>query len=200
MKEIVSHLSKDTQLKELVDVLEFPLVQTHTDGNTYLSLLRAIISQQLSTKVAKTIYERFLVFFDNNPTPQQVIEASLEELRSVGLSKQKAGYIQNIALFSIEKGMGYERLSKMIDTEIINYLTEIKGVGKWTVEMLLMSNLGRLDVFPEDDLGIQQAMMALYKIDNSNKKTMKQEMTRIASAWQPYRSVACRYLWRWKDQ
>ena len=87
----------------------------------------------------------------------------------------------------------------MKDEELIKYLTQIKGVGQWTVEMILMFTLGREDIFAADDLGIQQAICKLYRVDASDKKAMKQEMLRISSKWSPYRTYACRYLWGWKD-
>jgi DNA-3-methyladenine glycosylase II len=115
------------------------------------------------------------------------------------LSAAKANYVHNVARFAIESGMDHKVLSKMSNEEIIEYLTKIKGVGRWTTEMLLMFTLGREDVFAADDLGIQQAMISIYKLDKMDKKKLREEMLRISGKWSPYRSFACLHLWRHKD-
>jgi DNA-3-methyladenine glycosylase II len=117
----------------------------------------------------------------------------------VGLSNAKANYVQNVARFTIEQGMEWKQLSKMSDEEVINYLVQIKGVGRWTVEMLLMFALARPDVFAVDDLGIQQAMIGIYRLDTTDKKKLREELFRISKKWSPYRTYACLHLWRWKD-
>jgi len=96
--------------------------------------------------------------------------------------------------------MEAKKLSKMSNEEVIAYLTQIKGVGQWTVEMILMFTLGREDVFAVDDLGIQTAMVKLYKLDKEDKKQLRAEMLKISSRWSPYRTYGCLYLWRWKDR
>lgn len=197
MQEIIDKLSQDKHLQTII--AETKLSALHPDKDVYISLLRAIIGQQLSTKAASTIYKRFLALFENYPDAQNLANTDFETLREVGLSKQKITYVQNVAKFDLEKGLDYESLANMSNEEIIKYLTEIKGVGKWTVEMLLMMSLGRLDVFPVDDLGIQQAMRKLYEIEEPDKKKFKAQLQEIAQNWQPYRSIACRYLWKWKD-
>ena len=95
--------------------------------------------------------------------------------------------------------MDYKLLKSKTDDELIDYLVEIKGVGRWTVEMLLMFSLNRFDVFPLDDLGIQNSMIKLYKLDNSDKKKLKEDMLQLSAKWSPYRTYACVHLWRWKD-
>jgi DNA-3-methyladenine glycosylase II len=163
-------------------------------------LCASITSQQLSTKVADVIYKRFLALYGNvEPTPEQIIETPPEKLRGIGLSNAKTQYVQNVARFAIEQGMDHKKISKMTDEEVIAYLTQIKGVGRWTVEMLLMFALGREDVFAVDDLGIQNAMAGIYKIPKEDKKKLKEEMIRISKRWSPYRTYACMHLWRWKD-
>lgn len=107
--------------------------------------------------------------------------------------------MQNVADFCIKNEITDDRLLSMPDTEIIELLTQIKGVGKWTVEMLLMFTLGREDIFAVDDLGIQQAMMKLYKISSDDRKLMKEKMIKVSNKWRPYRTYACLHLWRWKD-
>ncbi|MEI6184592.1 MAG: DNA-3-methyladenine glycosylase 2 family protein [Bacteroidota bacterium] len=163
--------------------------------------MASIISQQLSTKVADVIYARFIGLFNGKePKPHQVLETSIDTLRSVGLSNQKAGYIQNVANFFVEQKLTDAKLHKMDNEKVIQTLTQIKGVGQWTTEMLLMFTLGREDVFPADDLGIQQGMEMLYKISPENKKEMKAKMEKVAEKWKPYRTYACLHIWKWKDQ
>ena len=197
MENALVHLRQDQTLASLISTVSLSPLPVDTD--TYLALNRAIISQQLSTKAANTIYHRFLFLFENEPTPQQVLNTDTDTLRQVGLSQQKTQYLQHIAQFAISKGMSFDLLNTMTDQQIIDYLTTIKGVGKWTVEMLLIFCLGREDVFPADDLGIQQAMIHLYQLDKTDKKQLLKTMNQIAAPWQPYRSIACRYLWRWKN-
>ena len=158
------------------------------------------MSQQLSTKVAKVIFHRFLdLYKGKEPNPKQVLETAPETLRAIGLSNAKVSYVQNVAAFCLEHGITDKKLLTMSNDTIIELLTSIKGVGKWTVEMLLMFSLGREDVFAVDDLGIQQAMCKLYRIDASDKKAMKEKMLKLSAKWSPYRTYACLHLWRWKD-
>ena len=197
MKEAIAHLSRDKKFKKIIETVEMP--QRETNKDIYISLIRAIVSQQLSVKAANTIYTRFLALFNNAyPDPKNLLLFDLETLRSVGLSRQKAAYIQNIADFDQNKGLDFDIIDKMNDDEVIKYLTQIKGVGRWTVEMLLMFTLDRPDILPLDDLGIQQAMIKLFDIEETGK-VLKERMIELAEPWRPYRTLACRYLWRWKD-
>jgi DNA-3-methyladenine glycosylase II len=194
-KAIKQHLNRDKRLAELIKTIELP--QSNPDGDVYFALTRSIVSQQLSTKAAATIYGRFLDLFDNRyPNIETVLNFSIEELRAVGLSRQKASYIQNVATFFQRKAA--VDWSKLSDDEIIDQLTEIKGVGKWTVEMILMFTLERLDVLPLGDLAIRNRMIQLYEVTITGR-ALKPELTEIAESWRPYRSVACRYLWAWGD-
>lgn len=197
--EYLEHLSKDKRLKKLLETGEPHQLKKRKNICTYLCA--SIMSQQLSTKVADVIYKRFIgLYRGKEPTPQQILDTPFENLREIGLSNAKAGYIKNVAQFEIDFGMDAKKLGKMTNEEVIDYLVVIKGVGRWTVEMLLMFALGREDVFAVDDLGIQNAMIKLYKIDNSNKKIVKEEMLRFSASWSPYRTYACIHLWRWKDE
>jgi DNA-3-methyladenine glycosylase II len=165
-----------------------------------LHLCNSIMSQQLNTKVADVFQQRFInLYKGKTPTPQQIVGTDFETLRSIGLSNAKANYVKNVCQFFIDEKITDAQLYKMNNEELIAFLTQIKGVGKWTVEMILMFTLGREDVFAVDDLGIQQAMCKLYKIDFADKKTMKEKMLSISKKWNPYRTYACRYLWGWKD-
>jgi DNA-3-methyladenine glycosylase II len=158
------------------------------------------MSQQLSIKVADVIYKRYLnLYSGKEPAAQQILDTPFEKLRGIGMSNAKVSYVQNVARFEIENGLQPKKLNKMNNEEVIEYVTQIKGVGQWTAEILLMFALGREDVFTVGDLGIQNAMIKLYKLDNSDQKKVKEEMLRISSKWSPYRTYACVHLWRWKD-
>ena len=193
----VKHLSRDEKLKNLIK--HHGVFTLNKQKNLCLYLCYSIMSQQLSTKVAKVIKQRFLDLYGGEPTPRQIIDTPFEKLRAIGLSNAKVSYVQNVARFEIEKGMDHKKLVRMSDEEVIKYLTEIKGVGRWTVEMLLMFALGREDLFAIDDLGLQQAVIGLYDLRHRKKKTMNARILKIAEQWAPYRTYACMYLWRWKD-
>jgi DNA-3-methyladenine glycosylase II len=195
--EILAHLSKDKKLKAVIEKQGAVTYNTHSD--LYTSLLSSIVSQQLSVKAADTIWNRFIdIFPGRDPLPKLVLKKTPEQLREVGLSFQKAGYLQNIARFALDHGFDHAVLKKMDDDELVEHFTQIKGVGKWTVQMLLMFTMGRMDVFPEDDLGIQMGIKKIYGID-SEKKQLKADMQKIAAKWSPYRTIACRYIWKHKD-
>jgi DNA-3-methyladenine glycosylase II len=163
--------------------------------------MASIMSQQLSTKVAKVIYQRFLDLYNGkNPKPAEVLATPSTSLREIGLSNAKVGYILNVASFCIEQKITDKKVQQLNNQEIIDLLTQIKGVGKWTVEMLLMFSLGREDVFAVDDFGIQQAMIKLYRLENLEKKILKEKMLAISTKWSPYRTYACLHLWQWKDE
>ncbi|MDQ6608694.1 MAG: DNA-3-methyladenine glycosylase 2 family protein, partial [Bacteroidota bacterium] len=134
------------------------------------------------------------------PSPQQIAATAFDTLRGIGLSGAKTQYVLNVAQFAIDNKINDTKLRKMKDEDIINLLTQIKGVGKWTVEMLLMFTLGREDIFAVDDYGIQVAMKNIYKLDDSNKKDFKEAMQKIAIKWSPFRTYACLHLWQWKDK
>lgn len=193
-----AHLSKDRKLKKLVEEGESHTLKKRKNICNYLCA--SIMSQQLSTKVAKVIHTRFIGLYGHKePTPQQIIDTPHEQLRSIGLSNAKANYVKNVAQFELDHGMDHKKLNKMENEEIIEYLTQIKGVGRWTVEMLLMFALGREDIFAIDDWGVQNAMIHLYRLDREDKKKFREDLLRISKKWSPYRTYACLHLWRWKD-
>ncbi|MBI2720564.1 MAG: DNA-3-methyladenine glycosylase 2 family protein [Bacteroidetes bacterium] len=192
------HLRKDKRLKKVIDAVG--TIKNSKQEDLYYSLIRAIVGQQLSVKAAATIFARFLQLFKNQyPHPKEVLKIKDKTLRAAGLSYQKASYLKNIAQFSIDNTLDYSKLKSMKDDELIEYLVQIKGVGRWTVEMLLMFSLGREDVFPKDDLGIQNGIKKLYNIEPVNKKDLFIQMDAIAEKWKPYRTLASKYLWRHKD-
>lgn len=196
--EYVKHLKSDPLLSPLIKQQGTFTLTVRKDLCFYLC--NSIMSQQLSTKVADVFQQRFLQLYNGKtPTSKAILATPFETLRSIGLSNAKANYVHNVARFDLESGMAFKDLNKMENDEIIRYLTQIKGVGKWTVEMLLMFALGREDVFPADDLGIQQAMKKLYTIKHRDKKLVIKKMNTIAAGWSPYRSYACLHLWHYKD-
>jgi len=196
--EYLLHLAKDKKLKKLIDGHQPLTVQRRKDVLFYL--VASIMSQQLSTKVADSIKQKFLTLYDGRiPLPQEILDTPSETLRSIGLSNAKVSYVQNVARFALEKGLDPDVLHEMDNEEVIAYLTEIKGVGRWTVEMLLMFALGREDVFAIDDWGVQNAMLHIYQLDRTDKKAFREALLTISEKWSPYRTYACMHLWRWKD-
>ena len=199
MHPYIAHLSKDKKLKRRIEERgEIPL---NKKKNIPLHLCASIMSQQLSVKVARVIYKRFLELYGKKePTPRQIFDTPHETLRSIGLSNAKVSYVKNVAQFAIENDMSSRKLGKMSNEEVIEYLIPIKGVGRWTVEMLLIFTLGREDVFAPDDLGIQNFMVENFKLDTSNKKKLREDMFRISARWSPYRSFACLHIWNWENK
>jgi DNA-3-methyladenine glycosylase II len=196
--EYIAHLSKDKKLAKLIAQHEPFTLKSHK--NICLRLCASIMSQQLSTKVAQVLYRRFLELYDGNePTPEQIVATPFDKLRAIGMSNAKTQYILNVAQFAIDHQLTDKKLKRMSDEEVIELLTEIKGVGRWTVEMLLMFTLGREDLFSVDDYGLQTAMKKIYKLDDSNKKDFRQKLLKISQKWSPYRTYACLHLWHWKD-
>lgn len=194
----IEHLQKD---KKLASILGSEIHELKCRKNIPIRLMASIMSQQLSTKVSAVIFKRFLEIYNGKePKPQQVLDTPFEILRAIGLSNNKVGYIKNVAAFCIDHAINDKKLAKMDNDSIIDLLVQIKGVGQWTVEMLLMFSLEREDVFAVDDLGIQQAICKLYKLDATDKKILKAKMLRLSSKWSPYRTYACIHLWKWKDE
>ena len=192
------HLQKDLKFKKVL--VNQDDISLSVEKNLVKYLCASIIGQQLSVKVASVIRDRFFSLLDARKNiAVQILSLDIDSMRMVGLSASKAAYIKNVAAFSVEHKDKLSRLHGFTDEEIIEILTEIKGIGKWTVEMLLMFAMGREDVFPVDDLGIQQAMIKLYSIKADSKKELKIKMNEVALKWKPYRTFACLHLWKWKD-
>ncbi len=161
------------------------------------SLTRSIVYQQLSGKAASTIFGRVVEAAKCDPlTPKAVLKIPMERLRAAGLSQQKAAYVRDLAEKTRDGMVDFSRLPSLSDDEIIAHLTQVKGVGVWTVQMLLMFALNRPDVLPVADLGIRNAMQKAYALDTPPKA---KEMEALAEKWRPYRTVACWYLWRSLD-
>jgi len=161
-------------------------------ADPFKALVRAIVGQQLSTKAAATIFARFEALYPSFPTPGHVIATPDEQLRRVGLSSQKLGYLRDLCE-RIESGvLPLAALDAMDDQSVVDTLTQVKGIGRWTAEMFLIFRLMRPDVLPVGDLGIVKAVQRAYKL---RKVPSADRLTRIGEAWRPYRSVACWYLW-----
>lgn len=195
------HLAQDSQLGPLVR--EITLEPVPERGDLYYSLVRTIIFQQLSGKAADTIHRRFLDLFpDAYPHPDQLLGHSEEALRSAGVSRQKAGYLHSVAEHWQRAGWAQVAdWSTYGDERLVRELTAIRGVGQWTVEMLLIFSLRRPDVLPLDDLAIRTAIQELYGLTDTETKgkALHRELEAVTASWRPYRSRACRYLWAWKD-
>jgi DNA-3-methyladenine glycosylase II len=161
-------------------------------ADPFKALTRAIVGQQLSAKAAATIFSRFEALFDAFPTPAQVLVVSDDRLRGVGLSAQKLGYLRDLCTRILEGELPLDVLDRMDDEAVIERLTQVKGIGRWTAEMFLIFRLQRPDVLPVGDLGIVRAVQRAYKL---RKAPSPDRLTRIGEAWRPYRSVACWYLW-----
>ncbi len=164
----------------------------------FQSLVQSIIYQQLNGKVADTILGRFEALFGNQPpTPEQVLTIGPEQLRAAGLSKPKANYIRGLSEKAVAKELlTLEECDRLEDAEIVERLTEVKGVGRWTAEMFLMFNLGRLDVLPVHDLGVRRGVQIAY-----GKKDLPEpeKLETFGERWKPYRTIAAMYLWRAVD-
>src|ERR1700744_667145 len=196
--DYLEHLSHDPKLKKLLTGAEKRVLNRRTDLTFFL--YSTITQQQLSTRVGEVLVERFLnIYGGQKPTSRQVVETPLETLRSIGLSNAKASYIKNIAQFDIDNGLNVEKLDTMTDEEVTTYITGIKGIGKWTAHVFLISALGREDVFPTDDLILQKAVAGVYGLDRNDKKKFMADMQTIAEKWRPFRTYASLHLWRWKE-
>ncbi len=163
----------------------------------YGALLRAIVGQQLSTKAARTIFERMLELFDGRvPTPRELIEADPDAIRAAGLSRPKIAYLRDLAERVEDGDLELERLVELPDDAVREQLTAVKGLGVWTADMFLIFHLGRPDVLAVGDLGIRRAAQQVYELDELPDEA---ELTRIGEPWRPHRSLACLYLWRSLD-
>ncbi|NVO29814.1 DNA-3-methyladenine glycosylase family protein [Hymenobacter lapidiphilus] len=192
----VQHLrTADPVLALLLDAGRPIAPAAHED--LYLGLLRAIVSQQISTKAAAAIWRKFQGFFgpEGYPEPAALLAFSDEELRTAGLSRQKAGYLRAIADFALRDELDHAHLSQLNEEELTQHLTQIKGVGRWTAQMLCMFALDMPDVFPEGDLGIQNAMRRHYGLEETGRALLRR-MTELAEPWRPYRTLASKYLWQ----
>lgn len=190
-QKAIIHLKKDPVMKKLIEMYDFP---TWIESNDlFVDIIETIINQQLSSKAGMTIFERFKALFPNSTiTPEALLKIEDDKIRKAGISYSKISYIKNVANAVVNKSLNLETLHTLSDEEIILELTKIKGIGKWSAEMILMFSLRRVDVFSMGDLGLITAIAKLYGVDKKDIEKIKE----ISLKWSPYRSIACRYLWR----
>ena len=162
----------------------------------FSSLAEAIVYQQLNGKAAVMIFNRFAALAGDPLTPEGILRLSDEQLRSVGLSKQKSAYLKDLSAKTAAGLLDFTRLPELTDEDVIEHLTQVKGIGVWTAHMFLMFSLRRPNVLPTGDYGVQVAIKKHYK---KRKLPKPKDMEKIAKAWEPYRSVACWYMWRSLD-
>lgn len=160
------------------------------------SLAESILYQQLNGKAAATIFARFVALTGDPVTPEGILKLSLEQLRGVGLSKQKSAYLRDLVEKTASGLLDFSKLADLPDEEVIAHLTQVKGIGVWTAQMFLMFTLRRPDVLPTGDYGVQAAIKKHYR---KRKLPKPKDMEKIARRWAPYRSIACWYLWRSLD-
>ena len=195
MRKAVNHLKKcDPILAAIIERvgpcrMEFGEPQ-------FSSLAETIVYQQLNGKAAVTIFQRFAALAGEPLTPQGIMKLTAEQMRGVGLSKQKSAYLRDLAEHTDRGDLDFSRLPELSDDEVIKHLTQVKGIGVWTSHMFLMFSLRRPNVLPTGDYGIQTAIKKHYK---KRKLPQPAHMEKIARCWEPYRSVACWYLWRSLD-
>jgi 3-methyladenine DNA glycosylase/8-oxoguanine DNA glycosylase len=220
MRKAVLHLKKsDPLLKAIIE--RVGPCRMEFGEPTFHSLAEAIVYQQLNGKAAATIFKRFTDLTGDPVTPEGISKLSAEQLRAVGLSKQKSSYLFDMAERAQRGELDFSKLAEMSDDEVIEHLTQVKGVGVWTAHMFLMFTLERANVLPTGDFGIRMAMHKHYldrgaKRKNGSAKTKRkktiakaakvkitlptpEQMEKIARRWEPYRSIACWYLWRSLD-
>ncbi len=195
MRKAINHLKKsDPVLRGIIERIgpcrmEFGPPEFH-------SLAEAIVYQQLHGKAAVSIFKRFAELTGDPVTPQGILKLTDDQLRAAGLSKQKSSYLKDLAAKTRDGLLDFQKLAALPDEEVIQHLTQVKGVGVWTAQMFLMFTLRRLDVLPTGDYGVQAAIKKAY---GKRKMPKPKDMEKIARAWSPYRSIACWYLWRSLD-
>ncbi len=192
IKRGIVYLAKHcSQMKKLIE--QHPACNISPQNDLFYYLCKSIVSQQLSTKAAKTIFERWLTNFKRKPSPNLVLKLSDEQFQNCGISRQKRNYIRNIANYWKTNKKWLSNITEESNEDIIEKLTSIKGVGEWTVQMLLMFALFRLDVFPIKDLGIQKGLQKIYGLSPQFNSV---QLKKIQRKWGNYSTIASWYLWR----
>jgi len=191
-KKAIKLLIKDPKFSKIIpQVGEYNVKITK---NRYRSLVEAIIAQQLSGSAAESILKKFRKLFQANfPKPIDVLQTSDKRLRKVGLSKAKIVYIKELSKKIESRHLKMRNFSLMEDEQIIEHLTNVKGIGRWTAEMFLIFSMGRWDVLPVGDLGLKKGIQLMYSL---NELPNEEQIRRIAESWRPYRTVATWYIWK----
>ncbi|MCX5761056.1 MAG: DNA-3-methyladenine glycosylase [Gemmatimonadetes bacterium] len=197
-KKAVAHLrAADPVLAGVIDRVGPCRLQITTDGTHFGAVVSSIVYQQLSGSAAGTIHGRLLALFgDRDPTPREILKTSAAALRAVGLSGQKTAYLKDLATRAAQRSFGMERLHNLPDDEVMETLIAVKGVGRWTAQMFLMFRLGRPDVLPDLDLGIQKGIQLAYGM---RRLPTPPQVLKRGAVWAPYRTIASWYLWRLLD-
>ena len=195
MRKAINHLKKSDPVMRGI-IKQVGACRMEFGEPTFHSLAEAIVYQQLNGKAAVTIFKRFTDAAGSPVTPKGILKLSEEQLRAVGLSKQKSSYLRDLAAKTESGLLNFDKLQTMEEADIIEHLTQVKGIGVWTAHMFLMFTLRRPDVLPTGDYGIQVAIKKHYR---KRKLPKPKDMEKIARAWSPYRSIACWYLWRSLD-
>ena len=190
LNKSIKHLSKDPKINSIIK--KYPIPQFSYNDNYFEALSKSIIYQQLSVKVAKIIYMRFLSLFKKKiPTPYHYLNINISDLSAIGLSKQKINYINNLSNFFIQNS-NIVNFKTDSDKDIVKRLMAIKGIGQWTVDMFMMFSLCKTDILPIGDLGIKKGFMKLYDLKELPSENF---MIQTALKWRPYRTIASCYLW-----
>ncbi|MFZ0307815.1 MAG: DNA-3-methyladenine glycosylase 2 family protein [Candidatus Sulfotelmatobacter sp.] len=215
MRRALNHLKKsDPVMRSIIE--RIGPCRMRFGRPEFHSLAEAIVYQQLNGKAAETIFKRFAALAGEPLTPEGILKLTDEQMRSAGLSKQKSAYLKDLATKTAARMLDFTRLPELPDAEVIEHLTQVKGIGVWTAQMFLMFTLKRENVLPTGDFGVRMAMYKHYldvqrakaakksaTAKKGRKKKIKlptpEQMERIAKRWEPYRSVACWYLWQSLD-
>src|SRR5882672_1780609 len=194
----VRHLKRiDPVLARVIEAVGPCRIQVRNEGTHFHALTRAIVFQQLSGKAAGTIFGRFNALYPGGEAaPEAVLASTDEQLRGVGLSRQKVGYLRDLSSKVVDGSLPLDTVESMADDDLIAHLVQVKGIGRWTAQMFLMFRLGRPDVLAELDLGIQTAVQRAYGL---RRRATPKDVLRIGAKWTPYRTIACWYLWRSLD-
>jgi len=194
LRKATAHLRRtDPVLAAIIRDVGPCRLRTDETGGAFAALVESIVYQQITGKAAASIYGRVRKLIKRrHPRPQDILAATEEALRGAGLSRQKVAYLRDLAE-KVRDGLKLHVLGRLEDEAVIETLIEVKGIGRWTVEMFLIFRLGRLDVLPVHDYGIRKAMQRAYRL---RKLPNPDRMRRLAEPWRPYRTVACWYLWR----
>jgi len=195
MRKAINHLKKSDPILRAIIERVGPCRMEFGEP-VFHSLAEAIVYQQLNGKAAVTIFNRFAALAGEPVTPEGILKLTPENMRTVGLSKQKSSYLFDMAERASRGELDFARLPDLTDEEVIKHLTQVKGVGVWTAHMFLMFTLKRPNVLPTGDFGVQ---MAIKKHYGKRKLPKPLQMEKIARPWEPYRSIACWYLWRSLD-